>query len=273
MLGTERTPVRHAWSVMLLLTFPLGRLDGRRGDSTALAHALVERDGAMAAEQADLRGAAPGGDEVDARLAALPDVSTPELEAAGWSAITDLVVEAVSTWRATWSTRLSEAAVEAARRQQHLLDEAIADIRAAAAELPGVGLTATAPRLVLPDLGTFRFDVTPEIGWNQPVTSAVRRRIPGSVGRARMRRYLNDEAARLVDQHIGRARSDFQSRLEQLARDLRTAADQAYTRRQAQLREALDAAVRDQVEQPNTDQTDNRLTALAWQLDQLLHQH
>ena len=71
MLGTERTPVRHAWSVMLLLTFPLGRLDGRRGDSTALAHALVERDGAMAAEQADLRGAAPGGDEVDARLAAL----------------------------------------------------------------------------------------------------------------------------------------------------------------------------------------------------------
>ena len=71
MLGTERTPVRHAWSVMLLLTFPLGRLDGRRGDSTALAHALVERDGAMAAEQADLRAAAPGGDEVDARLAAL----------------------------------------------------------------------------------------------------------------------------------------------------------------------------------------------------------
>ncbi len=71
MLGTERTPVRHAWSVMVLLTFPLGRVGGRRGDSTALASALVEWDRALAAEQADLRAAAPGDDEVDARLAAL----------------------------------------------------------------------------------------------------------------------------------------------------------------------------------------------------------
>jgi hypothetical protein len=71
MLGTERTPVRHAWSVMVLLTFPLGRVGGRRGDSTTLASALVEWDRALAAEQADLRAATPGGDEVDARLAAL----------------------------------------------------------------------------------------------------------------------------------------------------------------------------------------------------------
>jgi|GEM_PF-4550349 len=51
--------------------------------------------------------------------------------------MTTLVMDAVRTWRATWSTRLAEAADEAARRQQHLLDEAIADIRAAAAELLG----------------------------------------------------------------------------------------------------------------------------------------
>jgi hypothetical protein len=87
-----------------------------------------------------------------------------------------------------------------------------------------------------------------------------------------MHRYLNDEAARLVDKHIGRARSDFQSRLEQVARDLRAAADQAYTRRQAQLREVLDAAAADQVEWPNIDQAGDRLTALAEGLDQLLHQ-
>jgi hypothetical protein len=186
--------------------------------------------------------------------------------------MTDLVMDSVGTWRATWSTRLAEAAEESAHRQQHLLDVAIADIRAAAADLLGVDLTAAAPRLVLPDLGTFRFELTPEIGWNQPVTSAVRRRIPGSVGRARMHRYLNDEAARLVDKHIGRARSDFQSRLEQVARDLRAAADQAYTRRQAQLREVLDAAAADQVERPNIDQAGDRLTALAEGLDQLLHQ-
>ena len=254
----------------------LDGLDARRDDAAAAGQAHLSRlRSALDTDAAAVIAPASRAirSALDTRLATSPALSTRELETAGWAAMTDLVMDAVGTWRATWSTRLSEAAVEAARRQQHLLDEAIADIRAAAAELLGVDLTATAPRLVLPDLGTFRFDVTPEIGWNQPVTSAVRRRIPGSVGRARMRRYLNDEAARLVDQHIGRARSDFQSRLEQLARDLRTAADQAYTRRQAQLREVLDAAVRDQVEQPNTDQTDNRLTALAWQLDQLLHQH
>ena len=68
--GTERTPDRHAWSVMVLLTFPLGRLGGRRGNPTALADELVQRDLALAAEQADLR-AASSGDEVDARLAAV----------------------------------------------------------------------------------------------------------------------------------------------------------------------------------------------------------
>jgi hypothetical protein len=36
--------------------------------------------------------------------------------------------------------------------------------------------------------------------------------------------------------------------------------------------EVLDAAASDQVAQPNTDQTADRLTALAEQLDQLLHQ-
>lgn len=71
MLGTERTPVRHTWSVMVLLTFPLGRVGGLRGDSTPLASALVQRDRALAAEQTDLRAAPPGDDEVDARLAAL----------------------------------------------------------------------------------------------------------------------------------------------------------------------------------------------------------
>ena len=53
---------------------------------------------------------------------------------------------------------------------------------------------AAALRLVLPETGTFRFDVKPEIGWNEPVTSGVRRRVPGSAGRARMRRYLHTEA-------------------------------------------------------------------------------
>jgi hypothetical protein len=70
MLGSERTPDRHAWSVMVLLTFPLGRAAGQRVDPTALSSELVRRDVALAAEEIDLL-AAPPNDEVDARLAAI----------------------------------------------------------------------------------------------------------------------------------------------------------------------------------------------------------
>lgn len=112
----------------------------------------------------------------------------------------------VDYWRETWSTRLTQAATESARRQQTLLDEAIADIRAAAAELLGIDLASTAPTMTLPETGEFRFDVTAVIGWNQPLTSALRRRVPGAAGRNGIRRYLSTEAAGLVNKHIGRAR-------------------------------------------------------------------
>jgi hypothetical protein len=74
MVGAEETPLRRAYTFMVLLTFPLGRAGGRRADPTALAAELVERDRALAQEQTDLRTAARGGDEddeIDARLAAV----------------------------------------------------------------------------------------------------------------------------------------------------------------------------------------------------------
>jgi hypothetical protein len=70
LFGTERTRDRHAWTAMLLLTFPLGRLAARRIDSATVADELVRRDLGLVVEETELR-AAPGGDEVDARLAAL----------------------------------------------------------------------------------------------------------------------------------------------------------------------------------------------------------
>ncbi len=69
--GTERTPDRHAWTAMVLLTFPFGR-GGRRVDPTPLANEMVRRDLALAIEQMDLR-AAPPGEETDARLAAVQE--------------------------------------------------------------------------------------------------------------------------------------------------------------------------------------------------------
>lgn len=215
-------------------------------------------------------------EQLEIGLSVLSNASNAEVEATGWKVLNNLIVTLVREWRHTWSALAAEAAYEATRRQQQLLDEAFTDVRAAAARLLGVDLVAPAVRLSLPDTGTFRFDVTPNVGWDEPVTSAVRRRMPGTAGRRWMTRYLTREATRLVDKHIGRARSDFQTRVQQLVRDLRTAATAAYTLRQGQLQQALDAA-RHQLEHaddfpPGEDPAtrEEQLQALARRLDLLL---
>jgi hypothetical protein len=55
LFGTERrTPDRHGWQVMVLLTFPLDRIAGRRVDPTFVAIERIRRDAALAREQIDL---------------------------------------------------------------------------------------------------------------------------------------------------------------------------------------------------------------------------
>jgi hypothetical protein len=54
LFGLARTPDRRSWQVMMLLTFPLGRVAGRHADPTAVAAESVRRDQALAREQVDL---------------------------------------------------------------------------------------------------------------------------------------------------------------------------------------------------------------------------
>ena len=66
LFGVARTPDRHSWQVMMLLTFPLGRAAGRHVDPTALAAESARRDQALAREQVDLAaGADTNDDELD----------------------------------------------------------------------------------------------------------------------------------------------------------------------------------------------------------------
>ncbi len=205
-----------------------------RRDMDADASAVLEP--LTAAVWADL-------DRVDAQIDG-DSASAGEFETAGWAAITDAVVRVVGDWRASWSARLSSAVGEAAERLGQLLDDAVAQVRAAAVDSLGVDLTAPAPVPAVPDSAGFSFDVTPDIGWTQPVSSALRRRLPGRLGRTRMRRYLREEAARLVDKHIGRARSDFQTGLTRIRADLRRSAVDACRDRQEQLAGAVRLARR-----------------------------
>ena len=68
LFGLARTPDRRSWQVMMLLTFPLGRVAGRRIDPSALAAESARRDQVLAREQVDLAtnpDAGPNGEELD----------------------------------------------------------------------------------------------------------------------------------------------------------------------------------------------------------------
>jgi hypothetical protein len=66
------------------------------------------------------------------------------------------------------------------------------------------------------------------------------------MGRRRVRARLHAEAARLVDMHVGRARSDFQSRLTEVSRVLCTSVRVAYSDRARRLAAALDGRREDE---------------------------
>lgn len=254
----------------------LDGLDSDRQDATAAATAHLARwqsmlDDDAATVTSSMKDAVQH--QLEIRLSALVGVSNAELEGTGWITLNDLIVAAVSEWQQRWSARLAEAAREAADRQQQLLDAALAEVRSAAASLLDVDLTAPAERLALPSIGNFRFDITSDVGWNEPVVSALRRRLPGAVGRNRMLRHLHSEASRLVDKHIGRARADFQSRMQQFVRDLRISADRAYTSRQAQLRHAISLAGERSLRPPIQAADEHALEIMAEQLDTLLKPH
>jgi hypothetical protein len=63
LFGLARTPDRRSWQVMMLLTFPLGRVAGRHADPTAVAAESARRDQALAREQVDLAAEADTNEE------------------------------------------------------------------------------------------------------------------------------------------------------------------------------------------------------------------
>ena len=66
----------------------------------------------------------------------------------------------------------------------------------------------------------FFYSGTEITGQTELLAGAVRRRLPGELGRRRARQHLLDQAGDLVPQLVGRARSDLQYRLEESGRRL-----------------------------------------------------
>jgi alkylhydroperoxidase family enzyme len=74
------------------------------------------------------------------------------------------------------------------------------------------------------------------------LAGAIRRRLPGELGRRQAREHLRREAPGLVESQIGRARGDLQYRLAEASRALARSTEQRYAEATDRMRAALRAA-------------------------------
>lgn len=179
---------------------------------------------------------------LDRALGQAIDVDTAQLEAQGAAVLREYVRSAVDAWREQRASEVNGALQHLSRRQQEFLDDAVSDLREIAREMLGAHLHGSAETVSLPDTSGFSYTFGPEASWNEPVTSAVRRHLPGTLGRRRVTAYLQSDAERLVSKHIGRARSDLQRRLEEAMRTLTASVHTTFTQHADRLRVAVEAA-------------------------------
>lgn len=156
------------------------------------------------------------------RLSRRTDVASGvERERRGREIIGGVAQNRIDAWSRRWNHRLDDAVTALTARQQRIVDAEVAGVHAAARSLLHVELRATVPTVTGPDVPAPRYEFGPDIGWNEPLVSAVRRHAPKFLSRRWVDAYLRDVSVRLVDKNAGRARSSLQRYLEALSRELR----------------------------------------------------
>jgi Dynamin family len=252
----------------------LGAIAARREDASDLTWALQRRLLAalnQAAQQAGHRLAA----QTANGLAAFLDqegAADSEREAAGWLA--SHTRDAADAWRDEQRKTLEAGLAEHDLRLLATLRGELGEIRDAARELLDLDLAvpAAAERLV-PSRGFF-YTSTEPAGVTDLLAGAVRRHLPGSLGRRRARAHLLAQARDLMPMLIGRARGDLQYRLDESIRRLVAANEKRYADSIGRLVSVTDSALADsgrtdEQEQQQRQALATREQALTGLLDRL----
>jgi GTP-binding protein EngB required for normal cell division len=175
----------------------------------------------------DLRAAAPG-----------------EIERRGRARLVALTVAAADAWRQDQREHIEQGLASVDARLAAGLKAELDVLRGSAAELLGLDLAVPEPGGRLAEDRRFFYTTAEEVGQTELLAGAVRRRLPGELGRRAAREHLRREAPGLVEGQIGRARGDLQYRLAEAARALARVVEQRYAdgtgRMQAALRAAAD---------------------------------
>jgi len=165
-----------------------------------------------------------------------------EIERQGRERLVGLTVAAADAWRARRRDIIEEGLARTDARLAADLGAALTVLRDSAAELLGLELAVPEPGGRLAEDRRFFYTTADEPGQTELLGGAIRRSLPGELGRRRAREHLLREAPDLVARQIGRARGDLQYRLSEASRALALSVERRYADATGRLRAALAAA-------------------------------
>jgi small GTP-binding protein len=210
--------------------------------------------------------------DIDGLLAGdLRSAPAAAIDQAGRARLGEVAVAEAEAWRLEQTLRLEDGLARLDQRLAAELQGELDAVREAAAGLLGLALAVHGPgdRLV-PDLRFF-YVAGEAAGQTELLAGAIRRHLPGEVGRRRAREYLRRETADLVPQQIGRARADLQYRLAEATRRLIRDIEARYSDGTSRLENALrKAAAQRQATAAEAAERDSKLAQRHQELALLL---
>jgi GTP-binding protein EngB required for normal cell division len=165
-----------------------------------------------------------------------------EIERRGRERLVALTLAAADAWRARRQEIIEETLARTDARLAADLTGALEVLRDSAAELLGLDLAVPEPGGRLAEDRRFFYTTAEEAGQTELLAGAIRRKLPGELGRRSAREHLRRETPGLVESQIGRARADLQYRLSEASRALARSIDRRYAEATGRMQTALQAA-------------------------------
>lgn len=190
----------------------------------------------------------------------LKTASPAEIERKGHERLVALTVGEAGRWREHRTEELERGLAEVDRRLADVLRAELEVLRHSASELLSLELALPEPDGRLTQDRTFFFSAGEDVGQTGLLTGAIRRSLPGELGRRRARDHVRRAAADLVASQIGRARADLQYRLAEATRKLARVVEQRCADGTERIESALRAAA--ELRQASNDEVARKLNEL-----------
>jgi len=179
------------------------------------------------------------GDVLDGELR---DDSPTEIERLGRERLVAMTLDAAVAWREQRRQLIEDGLAQADARLAEELGKALEVLRDSATQLLGLSLAVPEPGSRLTEDRRFFYTTAEDVGQTELLAGAVRRKLPGELGRRRAREHLRRQAPGLMTAQIGRARGDLQYRLSEGTRAMARTVQQRYDDSTGRMQAALRAA-------------------------------